>query len=325
MLIMIYGDDTFRVKEKLTQMKTAFAEKFDLTGYNTISFPAEGTEKLVPADILQSVCSYPFLGKKRMVIVCGLIEQTKKAEQAVWVTGFGRMPETTIAVLCETESSKMIEKKSLFQELSKMSDVHTYPFSLLQGTALEKWISERVRIAGGTINQDALKTLVERVGSDLWQMSHEVEKLVGFAFGEAITKEMVSALVQASAESQIFLLMDSISQKRTQEAIRLLQTERLSGSDDHYVLTMLGRQVRILLNARSFLDERPNASKQEVSVALDLHPFVAQKAMQQAKAFSFERLRETHDQLFDFDQKIKTGKISATLAVDLTIDHLMNS
>jgi len=322
MLILIYGDDTYRVKEKVSQMKSAFTLKFDPAGYNTASFPLDDSTKLNPADILQSVCSYPFLGKKRMVIVRDLISETKKADQDVWLTGFGRMPDTTITVLSETESAKAIEKKSLFLELSKLSDVHKYPFSLLEGTALLRWVSDRVRESGGAIERDALKLLIERVGSDLWQMSHEIEKLIGLASGGEIKRAMVETLVQASFEGQIFSLMDAISHKRVQEATKLLENERLSGADDHYLLTMLGRQVRILLSARALLDDRPSASRQEIASALDVHPFVAQKAMQQAKLFPIETLKDAHNQLFEFDHMIKTGRISATLAVDLVIDKL---
>ncbi len=323
MIIMIYGDDTFRVHERVKQMKTAFAEKFDVSGMNTTSFPAEGSRKHEPGEILQAVCSYPFLGEKRMVLIRDLISETNKDKQDIWLEGFKRAPDSTIVVLYETDSPKKLERKSLFKELSKLSEVHAYPYPELEGAALSKWVQQRIVAEGGSADRSVPQLLVERVGADLWQMSHEIKKLVAYTNGAPITTQTVETLVQPSFEGQVFALMDAISKKQTQSAVRLLEEERLSGANDHYLLTMLGRQVRILVGARALLDENPRAGKQEIADAMGVHPFVAQKAMQQARGFSFSQLKEAHDLLFEYDWRLKTGRINAPLAVDLVTDTLI--
>lgn len=323
MLIMIYGDDSFRVNQKVKQMRDAFREKFDLTGMNTQTYPADGSTKYDVGEILQAVCSYPFLGSKRMVLIRDLIGSLKKADQQVWLDGFSRMPESTIVVLWESDSTKSIEKKSLFVELSKLAESHAYPYPVLEPIQLNRWVQERVKEFGGKIEDSALRSLIERVGTDLWQMSHEIEKLIAFANGVSINVSIVDELVHANFEGKIFELMDAISKKQTKRALELLVEERLSGANDHYLLTMLGRQVRVLLSARSLLDENPRASKQELADTLSIHPFVAQKAIEQAKGFSFTDLRKAHDFLFDFDYKLKSGRIKADLAVDLVTDQLI--
>ncbi len=324
MLILIYGDDGFRVTQKVKRMRNAFAEKFDVTGMNTQTFPAEGSSKHDAGDILQSVCSYPFLGTKRMVLVRDLVGSTKKADMDVWVDGFKRMPDSTIAVLWETTESKILEKKPLFAEFSKMSDVHRYPFPSLDDSQLSQWVLDRVKEMQGTIDQPAVRGLVERVGSELWQMSNEIDKLIAFANGHSITLEMVDDLVHANFENKIFELMDAISKKQTSRAIQLLQEERWSGANDHYLLTMLGRQVRLLISARSMLNENPRASKHELAQTLGVPPFTAQKALEQARGFRFDDLRMVHDLLFDFDHKLKSGRVKADLAVDLVTDSLVS-
>lgn len=324
MLIMIYGDDGFRVNQKVKQMRDSFREKFDVSGMNTQMFPPEGTSKYDVGSILQAVCSYPFLGSKRMVIIRDLIGATKKADQSVWVEGFSRMPESTIVVLWETETTKAIEKKPLFLELSKMSEVHGYPFPLLEGAQLNRWVQDRVKEKNATIEPSALRGLIERVGSDLWQMNNEIDKLVAYSQNQPISLVMIDELVHASFEGKIFELMDAISKKQPSRALQLLQEERWSGANDHYLLTMLGRQVRVLLSARQLLDESPSANKQALADALGIHPFVAQKALEQARGFRFEDLKKAHDFLFDFDFKLKSGRIKADLAVDLVTDQLVS-
>ncbi|NQV89020.1 MAG: DNA polymerase III subunit delta [Parcubacteria group bacterium] len=319
MLIFIYGDDTFRVQEKVRVMKDAFKEKFDPTGMNT----AEYSGKLVLGDVIQSVRSLPFLGKKRMIVIRDLIDVTEKADMKVWVEGLVDAPDSSIVVFWETAEPSKLEKKPLFKTLQEAAEVHHYVFPQLQGAELGRWVAKRVRDRGGSIDVAGQRALVERVGADLWQMDQEIGKLVAYAGEGQITPMMVNDLVHASFEGKIFGLIDAISQRRTNEAIKLLQKERWSGANDHYLLTMLGRQVRILLGARALLDSDPGAGKQRFADVMGLHPFVAGKALDQARRFSIESLRNVHDKLYTFDYQLKTGQIAADLAVDLTTIDLI--
>lgn len=318
MLIFIYGDDTFRVQEKVSQMRKAFSEKYDQSGMNLDVFPEEGKAKLEVGKVLQSVCSFPFLGEKRMVIVKDLISSVQKGDVKTWEEGLLRSPDTTIVILAETMEPKSLEKKPLYKKLREHSEVHFYPFQELKGQELVNWAGQRVGACGGSIEFDALQSLIERVGADLWQMSAEIEKLVSYAGDGAITKEMVDELVHASFEGQIFALVDAVSKKQSKVALRLLREERWSGANDFYLVSMLSRQVRLLLGARSVLDQNPHANKQDVADATGVHPFVAMKALAQAKSFTLDQLIGVHDLLFRFDHMIKTGQINADLAVDLT-------
>lgn len=323
MLIFIYGEDSFRVQEKVKEMKDAFAKKFDPTGLNTQAFPPEGSDKLDTSEILQAACSFPFMSERRLVIIRDLIANIKKDEQAVWVDGLTRIPESSIVIIWDTLDPKALEKKPLFKELKKFSEVHFYPFPELKGPELQRWASARIASQGGKIESPALRTLVERVGSDLWQMSSEIAKLVALADGQPINQALVENNVSASFEGEIFALIDAVANKRGVDALHRLQKERWSGANDFYLISMLARQVRVLLAARSILDENPQATKQDLADAMGIHPFVAQKAMQQARSFTFDDLKRTHNLLFEYDWKMKSGLIEAGLAVDLITTDLL--
>ncbi len=320
MLLFIYGDDTFRVQEKVQVMKRAFTEKFDPTGLNTCTFSG----KLVPGDIIQAARSLPFMGEKRMVIIRDLIDSTKKGDISVWLDGLQAVPESTIVIFWETAEPKKLEKKPLFKSFQDASEVHHYAFPRLESVQLSRWVAERVALRGGHIERDAQRQLVERVGPDLWQMDQEIGKLVGYAQDKVISSDMVHELVQASFEGKIFGLIEAVSQRRTKDGLRLLQQERWGGANDHYLLTMLGRQVRILVGARALLDINPHASKEELAATMGVHSFVASKALAQARKFSLEVLKKVHARLFEFDRMLKSGLIESDVAVDLTTVSLMN-
>jgi DNA polymerase-3 subunit delta len=322
MLLFVYGDDGFRTQEKVSQLKSAFREKHDPSGLNTVVFPsADG--KLVLGDVIQAVTTLPFLSKHRMVIIRDLIDSVKKEDLASWESGLSRTSDSSIVILWESKDVASIEKKPLFKTLNALAQVHAYPFPALAGSSLTTWIADRCKLKGSSIESGALRSLIERVGSDLWQMSHEIDKLIAFANGKTITETMVTQLVQANFEGKIFELVDALSKKDVRATVRMLEEERFAGSDDFYLMSMFSRQIRLLLGARSVLDQNPQADKNAIATELDVHPFVASKLVVQAKNFSLKQLLDAHTQLFEFDRAMKSGGISADLAVDLVATNLL--
>jgi len=322
MLIFVYGNDSFRVREKVKTLKKAFVDKFDKAGLNLEEFPKNGTG-FETGLIFQSIRALPFLGEKRMTIIRGLVEQTNAVDAKIWLNGLEKVPESTICILWETAEPKIIEKKALYKKLKDGSGVYFYPFPSLQGSELTNWVNQRIQNRGGMINRQALEKLVTRVGSDLWQMDNEIAKLVSYAKKQPIDQKMIDQLVRASFEGQIFALVDAVSRKNTQDAITLLKEERWSGANDFSIMGMLARQIRILIAARSSLDNDSSVSKQELANTSGIHPFVAQKALQQARGFVLDDLLRTHDLLFRMDRDMKRGGIDAGLAVDLLVTQLI--
>ncbi|MEI6511350.1 MAG: DNA polymerase III subunit delta [Candidatus Uhrbacteria bacterium] len=319
MLILVYGDDTFRAQEKVSKLREAFLEKHDKAGFNLAEFAS--TDK--PGEILQAVSSLPFMGSKRMVVIRDLVATTKADAKDQWAS-LANTPDSSVVVLWETLEPKALEKKPLFALLSKGVDVHLYACPLLEGSALSRWASDRAKELGGLIAPDALRELCDRVGGDLWQMDGEIEKLVAYSSGRTIAVADVDLLVRATFDGEIFALVDAISRKESAKAIRLLEEERLAGGSDFAIFGMLARQVRILLGARALLDEDPRASSQRLASEMEINPFVAQKAIDQARKFTLDDLRATHDLLFRYDAGMKSGVLDAELAVDLVTTKLIS-
>lgn len=319
MLIFIYGDDSFRLREKVREMKNRFAEKFDPSGMNL----AEFADKPQIGAVMQSVHSPGFLADKRLTIVRDLLVTCKKTESQNWVDGFKKIPKENIVIFWETSEPKKVEASEIFKTFKTSADVFFYPFPLLTSGQLVKWTIDRAASLKLTIDRAAIDELVKRVGSDLWRMQMELEKLQALVSQTPATIDTVRQMVQATFEDQIFDFVDAVSRKDSKTALRLLEEERLAGAEDYHLLSMLTRQVRILLGARALLDENPRATKDDLASAMRLHPYVAQKSIQQAKAFTIDQLKAAHQVIFNFDLDLKNGKVSPELAVDLTVANFL--
>lgn len=322
MLIFVYGDDALRVSEKVHEMRDRFLAKFDASGMNLAEFPTPGASDLPFAEILQATQSAPFLSEKRMVIIRGLLDSVKKTEHKQWVDGLHRIPASTIVVLAEDLDAKAVEKHGIFTAVKDVAEMHHYPQEKLAGAALTKWITERARRQGATIDPKTADMLAARVGDDVWRLGQETDKLAAYAQG-AITAPMLDLLVARDSASNIFSLVDAVAGRDARTALRLLHEERLAGSADLYVLAMLARQLRLLLQVKYLTTERAGVDKSTVATALALHPFVAQKTLAQAGKYTLSALAGLHGLVTRMDRDAKRGKIDPTVAIDRLVAEMV--
>src|SRR3990167_3662623 len=149
MLILVYGEDTFRASEKVKELKEAFKKKFDPTGMNISIFVSEKNKLLDHNEVLQAARSLPFLGTRRLILVRDVIQYSNKDNSDAWFSVLKDIPESTIFILWE--SADEIEKKNLYKKIKDLSNTFLYPFPFLKDAALEKWTALRIKQSNGTI------------------------------------------------------------------------------------------------------------------------------------------------------------------------------
>ncbi len=321
MILLVYGDDAFRVKERSREFVDKFAEKFDPTRMNIDEFAFIKKDDVNLPRIAEAIAASPFLSAKRMVRVDGIFSTvTTKPDAEPWIAVLERVPESTILVLVDSSSKEKVEKTELWKRISAMKEVHTYPLPALSGSELQVWISSRAKMHGAVIVPAVSSALVDRVGNDSWRLETEIGKLSAYAGDAPISEEMVRTLVQSEYREDIFALMDAMSADRSSFALKKLHEERIAGADEFPLFGMLVRQIRLLLQMRSLCDESPNIGKQDVANALGLHPFVAQKVLGEARRRSFERMKQWHGLASELDFAMKRG-----LAADIAVDRLVAS
>ena len=151
------------------------------------------------------------------------------------------------------------------------------------------------------------------MGNDLWRMSNEINKLCAYKFKKTITKDDLDLLIANKIDENIFNLVDAIGNKNKTLALKLINDQLEINNSANYLLAMIIRQFRILLQIKDLSLNNQNFSQ------LKLHPFVIQKASNQVKKYSFEQLKNIYNQLLAMDIKLKTSQIKPTVLFDLFI------
>ncbi len=312
MIIVLEGTDTFRSRERLRQLREAFVEKYDPSGMNVASLDGPS---LKLDEFRAAVTSQGFLSSRRFVALERPFESAQKAQEGVAELIRGGVPESTILVVwTERLAAPKKGRRGSDPTPSVLASVlgrerQHESFEPLEPSAVERWITQRVKVLGGTIDRPAAALLASRTGSDLWLATNELGKLVHARPTGVITTDDVAASIAASTEANIFALTDALSLRDATRALALLEDQLASGVDLLYLLAMLARQIRILLAVSDVARHESNPAT--VARRLNLHPFVARKALDQVRAFTHRELLAAHASLVDLDLQLKQRSANA--------------
>ncbi|NMB48645.1 DNA polymerase III subunit delta [Candidatus Kuenenbacteria bacterium] len=315
MIIFLHGSDTFRSKEKLKMFKEKFIREVDKSGLNLMSLDGE---KISINELNKAIATQSFLAKKRMVVIKNIFKQRKALQTEVLELlksgKFRDGKEDNILIFWDEEPDK---RSALFKYLdgSKFKE----ELETLKGAELARWIIKRTEEKGGRIGKMNADILASKSDGDLWALSGEIDKLVALSRGREIGREDLEQSTLVKVEDNIFNLTDAIGNKNNQLALKLLRQSLEGGANEIYLLTMIVRQFRILIQVKAGLEE--GKSGRALAQELGLHPFVVQKAQAQAVKYTMEQLKKIYKKLLEIDWKLKTGSDGEALLEMLVAEN----
>lgn len=338
MIIFIFGEDDFRGKEKVRQLKDKFLRDVDPSGNSLVTL--RGSEASIK-EINEKCGASSLFCSKRMVVVEDLFSNTPVLEQAVdyfrdkeekgsedivvfqdsRIKTKRKKSRKTPLFLDDSGREKALNKKAqkLFDFLH--SQQYVQEFAPLSNPEATRWIQNRVESRGGKISNKNAQLLFSLTGGDLWHLHWEIEKLIHYKQGRTSSQEVeieaqdIETITTGLFNQDIFALTDAVGSKNPGLALRLLEEQLLSGVSEHFLLNMIIRQVKILLQVRQALDAGYSSGK--IAGQVKLHPFVVQKSISQVRGFSLGRLKKALNNLVEIDHSLKTGQGEAKSLLDL--------
>jgi len=311
MLIFLYGQDTFRSRQKLNEIIASY-QKIHKSGLNLKYFLGTETDFNTFKDTLRQTSMF----KEKKLIVLVDIFLNPEFKEKFLETGKDFVKSQNIILFYEENS--IPEKDHLFLFLKKHSQ--SQEFKPLEGENLKTWIKKEFENFRMKIEQKALDKLIEFVGNDLWQMDNEIKKLVNYKKKNQnieILSQDVEILVKPKFESDIFETIDAIASKDKKKALKLLKEHLEKGDAPLYLFSMIVFQFRNLLMVKDLIEK--NLSPYSLT---GVHPFVIKKSTFLSNKFKFLELKKIYQKIFQIDLDIKTGKIEPETALDLLITEL---
>lgn len=291
MLLFLHGQDTYRSREKLKEIVEEYKKRHQ-SGLNFIKINFEEKDF---SDFKQAVETVSMFDEKKLIVLENAFQEE--------VLEYLKNKKIDDVIIFWAEN--VDPRNKLFKFLKKKAKVQEFKF--LKGNQIKNWIKDYVKKQKASIENSAVEKLIEYIGSDLWRMSNELDKLI--AFNKKITTQNIDKLVKSKIDTNIFELIDVLVQKNKKRALKLVHEHLKKGESEMYLLDRFVYQFRNLIKVKS-------------GGGKDLHPFVFKKTSQQARNFSFEELKKIYQKLLEIDLSIKTGKADARTALELFVTEL---
>jgi DNA polymerase-3 subunit delta len=311
MLYYLGGENIYQSQLRLQELRNEFSQ--EQSGTVTI---LHADEMESANDLLKNAESLGLFTNTRLNIVKYLSAAPKSYEETI-VTFLEKKQEVNFIFW---EPRTLDKRKKLYKLLKQKGVIEE--FAPLSHNQLRSWIQQILR---GRLEADtrSIDQLLLKVGNDQLQLASLLDNLFILVKSEGrdrLLPEDIDRFVTKTVEESIWELVDAISVNDKKTALLIIEQMLRERSDFMLIISMIGRQLRILFLTKKLLDQ--GYSQAEIIRTLKLHPFVARKAVIQSQNFSIDQLKKLYQKLVNTDLAIKESRFEEKLALDLFISAL---
>lgn len=319
MIRVLHGEDEYSRSEALARIR-ATAGPPEVRDPNTTVFEGRAIKL---DDVIGAALIHPFMADRRVVIVHGVLTRMQKKDKSLgdgWrnlAESLSGLPATTELVFVEDVSLR--ENGLALKSVGPGASVQE--FRRKQRGELEMWVRDRFTGHGGSAARDAVARIGWLAGSDMRLLDQEIKKLSLYAGDREVTRADVDLMVPEAREASIFAAVDAVLERRPAVAMKLLYSLLSGGSSVQHILSMLARQVRLLILTIELRQQ--GVPQEELGKRIGLtNRFALDKTMRQSALFSTGRLANIHRRLLAADLAIKQGEMDERLAVEILVGEL---
>ncbi|MGL1932261.1 MAG: hypothetical protein OCC45_10925 [Desulfotalea sp.] len=258
------------------------------------------------------------------------------------------LPSTNILIL----TAETVDKRQRFFTFCK-KQATTIDCTVAVGSAtaakkdqeavVQEQIKKTLAQFGKTMQSDALKAFIDRVGCHPVAVVNEVEKLALYTAEKSITKHDVELLTCQTREDALFELTEALSEKKATATIAILQRILANSTHSLAIIATLRNFIRKLLLTRGIqLSHSPQwhnmsaqqfqnnylASLKDVAEFKEIikgHPFAVYKNFERAGQYSVKSLKHQLELIHEAEFRIKSIFLPDSLVMEELLISLLRT
>ena len=225
------------------------------------------------------------------------------------------IPNHCILILYIIFESERYKPGRKIEKIDKVSC--TVRVDKLKGEMLRKKVKELFLRRGKNIERSELVLFCNEVDNNMNIIENEVEKLCSYTEGREIKKEDIYEMLPQKNDKDIFNLVDLLSQKKIKNALDVLHELIFKGEKITYILFMIQRQFKLLLDIKIGIQSGKN--KENLIRELKLHPYVCEKMMLQSKKFEIDQIEKILEICLETENRIKSMSTNNRIEMEMLI------
>ena len=219
--------------------------------------------------------------------------------------------DKTVHLVIFNDEKNFDERKKVVKMLRK--EAQFYEINPLNYYKVSDTTRQAIKKRSCTIDDDALELLLSRKGTNLIDISSEVEKLC--LYTKHIDLKSVEELVSRPLDENVFDLTTAILSKDKQKMMSIYKDLMTLNEEPVKLIVLVANSMRLIYQVK--LLDRKGYTDQEIAKMLSVNPFRLKYVRKEGKLFELDELLSCLNQLSKLDVKIKTGKIDKKLGLEL--------
>lgn len=291
MIVFLYGQDSYRINEKLKELVNGYKAK-NPSGLNLVSldFTESGLE-----DLEMNLKSESLIPEKKLIMVKNILKTSE--EKAAALLESYSLPANQGIIFIAVHFDEGAAKNKLFQNLIKKPNLSS-EFKPLSGAQLKSWLIDFAKSCDISFDGEALDYLINNIGGDLWRQAQEIKKLADYKVKGIVRLADIQNLVNQKTGINVFDLTDAIGAQNKKKALLLWHKALEAGEEPVELLGLLAWHLRNLLKVKS--------AGADIK-SLGLHPYVLEKTSRQAGFFQMGNLKLMLKKIGELDLALKTS------------------
>lgn len=316
---LFYGDERFLLNDALNRMKAKLLNGItDDMNYTVL----EDLDSNIIVDIIIENCdTLPFMSEYRMIVVkdeesMSKLDDKDSKRLFKYIEGNINKKENR-SILIFVMNEKVDTRKKIYKLIDEVGDIVF--FEKLKFEEAVNYTGYFVRRNGKTIKKTYAEYIVKNVGTDLYTIVNEINKITAYNENVEIGLDDVKEILSRNINENIFNLVSSIGMKKEIEALRILNRIISIGEAPIVILAMIIRQIRIIAKAKYC--EGKSLDKKSLASYIGVPLFALNDIIKQSKFFSAEELIEAFKECLNCDIALKSSS-DGRMVLELLIKKL---
>ncbi|WP_020498065.1 DNA polymerase III subunit delta [Sciscionella marina] len=272
--------------------------------------------ELTPPELAELV-SPSLFSSARVIVLEGA--QDTNAELAAAITGFAKLPaDGVVLVVAHSGGGRSKAGKELPGALRKLGAEVVECAKVTKPADREKFVRDEVRRVRGSIDGEAVATLIDAVGTDLRELAAAASQLVADTGGN-VDAAAVRRYHNGKAEVTGFAVAEKAVTGDRAGALEALRWAMNLGVPHVLVADALADAVRTVARVSAAGGSDPNRLASE----LGMPPWKARKALRQARGWHSSGLAAALHATADVNADVKGVAASAAYALERAVDRIV--
>ena len=224
------------------------------------------------------------------------------------------VPPHCCLVLTYREFKPDKRKKKLWTILEQKAVIGE--FSFRSDKELITWITRHFREQGKFIRPELCAYLMQLAGRSMTRLHGEITKIAAYSGAPEIVREDIDAVVEPTMEAVVFDITDSLAERNFDRAMERLHVILKLREEPIAVVGAIGSQMRRLYGAKVL------TNADELARVCGLSPWMASKAMTQARRFSRNFCEKAVLLCAETDRKLKSSGEESQLLLEFLLLQL---